>query len=879
MSGGLPLDAAGLLLRGERACPPRTLIDILYATVQSQPDADAIDNGSARLSYAELWRVMSAMSGRLVAAGVRSGDRVGVRLPSGTLELYVSILAVMAAGASYVPVDAEDPAERAELVFGEAGVRLVLDAQSALLTEPNSTRPNSTEPNSSRPNPTGPDPTGPNSIGPDSIRPNPTGPDPTGSRQRLDPIATAPGTDDDAWVIFTSGSTGTPKGVAISQRSAAAFVDAEARLFLTADPIGPGDRVLAGLSVAFDASCEEMWLAWRHGACLVPAPRSLVRSGVDLGPFLVHQRITVVSTVPTLASLWQPESLDKVRLIILGGEACPAELADRLVGDEREAWNTYGPTEATVVACAAQLGEDGPVRIGLPLDGWDLAVVNPYGQPVGPGETGELIIGGVGLARYLDPAKDAEKFAPMATLGWERAYRSGDLVCFDGTGLIFVGRSDEQVKLGGRRIELGEVDSALQALPGVAGAAAAVRRTGAGNQVLVGYLVPVTGLELDQAAALRQLRAVLPAALVPMLASIAELPTRTSGKVDRAALPWPLPAADTSSPVSHQLTGTAGWLAELWAGVLGANVTGPDDDFFAHGGGSLAAAQLVSQLRTRFPEATVAQLYDHPRLGDQAALWGEVATTTTTTPEQPVRPVPRLAQAVQLAVTLVVNSIAGLRWLTMLAVLNNLLAERHRLPWAPTLSWWWVLAGIVLFISPVGRMGLAAAGARLLLAGVGPGSYPRGGSVHLRLWSAERLAEAVDAANLAGAPWIAYYARALGAKIGPGVTLHTLPPITGMLTLGRDCSVEPEVDLAGYWIDGDRLLLGEIRIGAGATVGSRSTCTPGADIGKRAEIAAGSAVSGRVPDGERWAGSPAVRVGRARAGWPAQRPANKPWWV
>ena len=138
---------------------------------------------------------------------------------------------------------------------------------------------------------------------------------------------------------------------------------------------------MAGLSVAFDASCEEMWLAWRYGACLVPAPRSLVRSGMELGPWLVANDVTVVSTVPTLVALWPPAALAAVRLLILGGEACPPELAARLVEDDREVWNTYGPTEATVVACGARLTGEPPVRIGLPLDGWDLAVVDENGHP------------------------------------------------------------------------------------------------------------------------------------------------------------------------------------------------------------------------------------------------------------------------------------------------------------------------------------------------------------------------------------------------------------------------------------------------------------------------------------------------------------------
>ena len=135
-------------------------------------------------------------------------------------------------------------------------------------------------------------------------------------------------------MIFTSGSTGTPKGVAVTHRNAAAFVDAESRLFLQDAPIVPGDRVMAGLSVAFDASCEEMWLAWRYGACLVPAPRALVRSGMDVGPWLAANAITVVSTVPTLVALWPEDALERVRLLILGGEAVPAR-AGRPAGARR----------------------------------------------------------------------------------------------------------------------------------------------------------------------------------------------------------------------------------------------------------------------------------------------------------------------------------------------------------------------------------------------------------------------------------------------------------------------------------------------------------------------------------------------------------------
>ncbi|MFH8381694.1 Pls/PosA family non-ribosomal peptide synthetase [Kitasatospora sp. NPDC018058] len=820
-------EPARALFPGPPAAAPRTLVDVLDATVRAHPDEPALDDGRTVLSYRALAVEVEQLRRRLAAAGIGPGDRVGVRVPSGTNDLYVSILAVLAAGAAYVPVDAEDPDERAQLVFGEAQVAAVLGAERAVST--------------------------------------------TVTRTAVSGRRPAPG--DDAWIIFTSGSTGKPKGVAVTHRNAAAFVDAEAALFLQEEPIGPGDRVMAGLSVAFDASCEEMWLAWRHGACLVPVPRSQVRSGADLGPWLAEQEITVVSTVPTLAALWPAEALNEVRLLIFGGEACPPELVQRLVTEGREVWNTYGPTEATVVACAALLTGEGPVRIGLPLDGWDLAVVDETDLPVAAGGTGQLVIGGVGLARYLDPEKDAEKYAPLPSLGWERAYRSGDLVQADPAGLLFLGRTDEQIKLGGRRIELGEVDAALQALPGVVGAAATVRTARGGNQLLVGYLVVQDGFDREQAV--DRLRAELPAALVPLLAPVDALPTRTSGKVDRGALPWPLPELEAAGP-SEQLYGTEAWLAEQWAEILGVQVTSARDDFFAIGGGSLAAARLTTLLRTRYPSAAVLDVYQHPTLRKlarhlerTAAEGGEARTIAL---------VPTRAKLLQLLLLIPLFTVVGLRWTVALLAAGNLLSHLGDYPWAPTASWWAVGAGALALYTPPGRLAIAACGARLLLRGLRPGSHPRGGSVHLRLWAAERLAELSGATALSGA-WLVRYARALGAKVAPEVDLHSLPPVTGMLKLGRGCAVEAEVDLCGYWLDGDLLEVGQVKVGSGAVVGTRSTLLPGARVGKRAQVVAGSSVVGQVPTGQRWGGAPAVKLGRAERTWPKERPTRRARWA
>ena len=810
----------------------RTLIDVLLESAGAHPDQPALDDGTRVLSYAELITAIRDLALEMAEAGIGPGDKVGIRVPSGSVDLYLAILATLMLGAAYVPVDVDDPDERARTVFAEAAVTGVVTA------------------------------------GPHIESRTDRGPL---DRSEL----RSPTPDDDCWVIFTSGSTGTPKGVAVTHRSAAAFVDAEAALFCVEEPLGPGDRVLAGLSVAFDASCEEMWLAWRHGACLVPAPRALVKSGMDLGPWLSSRQITVVSTVPTLAALWPAESLDNVRLLIFGGEACPPELGRRLSDDDREVWNTYGPTEATVVACAAMLDGSEPVRIGLPLKGWDLAVVDAEGVPVAEGETGELIIGGVGLARYLDAAKDAEKFAPMPSLGWDRAYRSGDLVVNDPAGLIFVGRADEQIKLGGRRIELGEIDAALQALPGVEGAAAAVKKTAAGTDVLIGYLAPGAGSgEADLPDWEARLRDELPAALVPRLALVDDLPTKTSGKVDRNALRWPLDDGAEAAGSDEVFDEDVEWVAEQWAAVLGAR-PGSDTDFFTAGGGSLGAAQLVSRLRTRHPSVTVGDIYAHPRFGalSRLCLGEEGAGIGPAGPKRTITRTSRGMQAFQVLLGIPVHILGGVRWVVLAMLAANIgVGLGADLPFTP---WPVLIVLFLVFVTAWGRMLISAGAARLLMIGIRPGVYPRSGWVHKRLWLAEHIADIAAAVSVASAPWVTWYAKLLGNRIGSDADLHSVPPVTGFLTLGEGAAVEPEVDLKGWWVDGDLLRIGRIDISRNATIGARSTLMPGAEVGVGALVEAGSAVTGRVRKNQIYSGSPAVRVGKAKKSWPAPPPRRR----
>ncbi len=320
---------------------------------------------------------------------------------------------------------------------------------------------------------------------------------------------------------------------------------------------------------------------------------------------------------PYLVALWPPGVLDGVRLLIVGGEACPPEIGDRLAAPGRELWNTYGPTEATVVAWPHP--STTALRYGSAYrsqDGTSRSSTKPGGM-FEPGETGELIIGGVGLARYLDPDKDAEKYAPMPSLGWDRAYRSGDLVTYDEEGLVFVGRADEQIKIGGRRIELGEIDSALLGLPGD-------RRRGSGDPHDRGWQPHPRRLRGDRAHlrpgggadACCEVRCPKRWSLV----SPGSAPCPRAPQLDDRMLPWPLPGIDASEDESH-FEGTNCVARSLCGSIsVGSGRDEPTPTTSSIlGGGSLSAAQLVGRLREKIPRGHVADVYENPSVAGLAS--------------------------------------------------------------------------------------------------------------------------------------------------------------------------------------------------------------------------------------------------------------------
>ncbi|MFP5021616.1 Pls/PosA family non-ribosomal peptide synthetase [Pseudonocardia phyllosphaerae] len=813
------------VLSGGPATPPRTLWDVLATTVARFPDAPAIEGADRTLTYRSLRAAVEDLAARLGGLGIGPGDRVGIRVPSGTVDLYVAVLAVLRSGAAYVPVDADDPAERVRTVVTEAGACAVIEEDLRVLRGP--------------------------------VPP------------RGGTAVTGPGPADDAWVIFTSGSTGRPKGVAVTHRSAAAFVDAEAGLFCRDAPLGPGDRVLAGLSVAFDASCEEMWLAWRHGACLVPAPRALVRSGTEFGDWLVEQRITVVSTVPTLAGLWTAEQLRGIRLLILGGEACPEPLAHRLARACGEVWNTYGPTEATVVACAARLDADGPVRIGLPLAGWELAVVDPAtGMPVPDGDVGELLIAGVGTARYLDRAKDLDRFPAVPVLGWDRAYRSGDLVRAEPAGLSFVGRADGQVKIRGFRVELSEVEAVLMALPGVAQAAVAVHEPRPGVKELVAFYRAGPGAgRVDAGEVTAQLRDRLPSHMVPAFVEpLAVIPTTTSGKVDRGALP--APTVRDAGAVVAPATGSEAALAALLADLLGVPAVSVEahlvDDLRAD---SLTLAQFAARVREQrgpgctlgmrrlYLNPTVRALAAHLDTTDTAATAPEPCPAARHTPSRPRRWEYLACGAAQLLLLVLGAAVAAtllwgdVEWLDDATGALDLYGR-----------------GVAALAVTFAVLAVVPVAAKWLLVGRWKPSEIRIWSPqYLRFWLVTTLLRTSPMLLFAGSPLYLVHLRALGARVGRGAVVfsRTTPVCTDLLEIGEGAVVRKRSSFTGYRAEAGTIVTGPVTIGAGAVVAESTHLDVGSAVGAYAQLGHASSLPRgvRVPDGLAYAGSPAVACG------------------
>ena len=551
---------------GDAAHGSGLLHDVFAHAAALWPDRIAIDMPPGRhraerrqLSYAALDQASTALAARLCPF-VQRECIVAIDLPRGP-ELYTAQLAVLKAGAAYTCLDPAFPAARKQEILddAEAVALLSLDPTGGIALRDLQCLASMAE--------TGWHPT------PESL----------------------------AYVIYTSGTTGSPKGVMIEHRGIHNLVAGD----LAAFELSPADRVVQGSSAAYDSAIEESWLAFAAGATLLVMDDEAARLGPDLVGWLRDERATVFCPPPTLlrsTGCADPAAaLPDLKLLYVGGEALPHEIADRWA-EGRTMVNGYGPTECTVTCIRGEIRPGEPVTIGRPVEGAQAWVLGEDMEELPVGVAGELYIGGAGLGRgyWKSPEQTAAKFIDHPRFG--RVYRTGDLAQRDAQGDFFYhGRIDSQVKIRGYRIELGEIEARLEACDGVRAAAATIQRQ-EGAPVLVAWIVPDDAAYPPAPEALRDtLAATLPGYMVPRrIGVLAALPISVGGKLNRAKLPeMPLDVAEPGSPGVRPTSDLERLIEAGFADILQrpAGVSIHDDFFEDLGGDSLRAAMLVSLLR------------------------------------------------------------------------------------------------------------------------------------------------------------------------------------------------------------------------------------------------------------------------------------------
>jgi non-ribosomal peptide synthetase-like protein len=831
---------------------PHRLHEFFERSVDRFPGSIAVEDDGELFTYTQVEQRANRLAHHLRQLGVRSESRVGVLLRR-SVSTYITLLGIGKAGGTFVPIDPASPADRVEYIAEDASLDLLVTTTDLL--GPLTGLPCRT---------LDLDDAGPQIAREPARRP--------GSRSPLESagLPAAGDAPDDAacYVIYTSGSSGRPKGVAVAQSSICNFITVATDVY----DVRPTDRVYQGMTISFDFSIEEIWPTFAAGATLVVGPNDTRRLGAELADFLDSTGVSAFYCVPTLLATI-PRDLPGIRSLMVGGEACPAGLVERWSRPGRRMLNTYGPTESTVTATWGELLPGRPVTIGRPMPTYSVFILDEDRTEVLAGDVGEICVGGPGVAiGYLNlPEKTADRFI---TFRGRRIYRTGDLGRLDDAGeIVYMGRADDEVKIRGHRVDLGEIETILLDDADVEAAVAAMMRVGV-NDELVAFVTRRTQRPKDEDAGLvMRLRATLrdrvPEYMVPgYLEVLAELPTMPSGKVDRKRLPEP--TADRMVGNGDAVVPPVGPMEELvrdcWAEAFGLP---PDKlsvtaDFFTDlGGHSLLAATCVSLLRQDGVNAAVRDLYANPtvrtsaaRLADKATDRAEADATGARRKLSGQRPTRQLysragvVQSVVLyAMLLVLTFPVGVIYTLnegeiSLAVLSSI-----------------ALAATVVYLTL--RWVIAPCVVGLLSIGLEPGRYPLWGRTHLRLWAMDLMLALAPLPVLSGSPLMVPYLRLIGCRIGPqahvGTSMLSAP---SLIRIGSDASIGYGAAMRPWTVDDGWVVVEPILVQPRAFVGAGAVLEPGSVVGMDAVVAEQSLVvrGQEIPVGESWAGSPSGRV-------------------
>ncbi len=596
--------------RTELDYPRQHCVHQLFALQAARtPASVAVVCGRESISYRRLDERSNQLARFLQARGITAGMLAGICVER-SIDMLIAVLAVLKAGAAYVPLDPSFPPERLSFMAQDAGLKLLITQEklAGIVTTAAST------------------------VLLDAERKQIGKQDPS----RLVGDATPASL---AYVIYTSGSTGKPKGVAIHHQALVNLLHAVIR-----EPgIGAADSLLAVTTLSFDIAGLELFAPLLTGGKIVLATRDQASDGRQLRHLLATSGATVLQATPAtwrmlIDSGWSNTASLKM---LCGGEPLPRDLANELLDRGGELWNMYGPTETTIWSSWMRIARDAPITIGRPAPNQTFYVLDPKLQPVPAGVPGELYIGGDGVATgyHRRPELTAERFLnnPFAA---GRMYRTGDHARHLPDGAVeMLGRADNQVKVRGFRIELGDVESALAGCSGIRAGAVSVRQDASGQNILVGYFVPDTGSG-NLAESLRaHLKQCLPDYMIPAhLMPLAELPKTPNGKLDRKALPAPAVRTEPDSKDDGPRDALESTLVGIWESVLSVSPIGRKDNFFEIGGHSVLAARMFARMEKVVGKALpLATLFQGPTIERLAALLRDSGWTPPWSSLVPIR--------------------------------------------------------------------------------------------------------------------------------------------------------------------------------------------------------------------------------------------------
>ncbi|MDR0792057.1 MAG: amino acid adenylation domain-containing protein [Chitinophagaceae bacterium] len=811
-----------------------TLADIFRSSVKNFPDKVALIFGAKSLTYAQLDKWSDAVAAFLQSKNIGKGKFVGLWLPR-SIELHVAILGIVKSGAAYIPLDREMPAERVETVLTEVGASAYFSDTNLKIACPVLSVPNQTN---------------------DAVQ-----------------LTDSPAPDGYAYVLYTSGSTGKPKGIPITQKQIAHLVRSEQTIL----NIQPADKVYQGFSVSFDMWCEETWISYFAGAMLWVADAVTAKAIDELSSVLKKEAITILHAVPSLLAVME-EDIPSLRLVNAGGEACTTQVLDKWAKPSVKFINSYGPTETTVTATMAFLKKGDAIDIGKPLPNYNLAVIDEQFNILPFGEKGELIITGPGVSNgYINrPDLTNGKFRPitdaMAGLPGDRYYCTGDAVIIHTDGRVeFLGRIDDQVKLRGYRMELGEIETQLNALAGVTTAAAALKKDNNNQDELIGYVTCEN--DFDENFARAELAKVLPPYMVPLsIVRLKEMPRLPSGKINRKALPTPdvllhVPKTDdviidVNAPVETKT------LQALRKTFPGKNIQ-PSSDFFTDlGGHSLLAATFVSILRKEaaMPYASLKDIYTARPLNSLINLW------ETAEKKQDKN---RQERYFHKTSNLKYWACAVAQFVALLLV-YGLFAVQIFIPY---LGYYYVVSlsesgvgnvhyalvvalGMFCIIPPL-LVFFSFAAKWLLIGKMKEGDYPLWGWFYFRWWLVNTIQRLIPTQFMNGTPIYPVYLKLMGVKVARNAQLGSINiGAEDLITIGEDVSISSQVILNNAVVEDGFLKLRKITIGDHAYVGSSAVVAGDTVIEEWGELQDLSFLqSGNtIKKAEVWKGSPAQFV-------------------